>query len=373
MRDKATILIVDDQEANREVLMDQVHLLGHDSILAENGLSALAQVDHHAPDLILLDIMMPEMSGDKVLERLKEDSVLRDIPVIVVSAVDDIDSVARCISMGAEDYLIKPFKNEILKARIGNCLEKKRLHDQEISLRNQVQDYNLRLEERVSEQVEQISKAHLAMIFSMSKLAESRDPETGEHLERMREYCRIIADELKEHTQYAAVIDEKYIENMYLASPLHDIGKVGVPDRVLLKPGKLTAEEFEEIKKHPTLGADTLRAVSQECPDNDFVKIGIEIAETHHEKWDGSGYPKGLAGKDIPLAGRILALGDVYDALTSKRVYKDAFSHEKSREIIVEGRGKHFDPDVVDAFLRREEEFVEVRKNFVDSEKLLAG
>ena len=373
MRDKATILIVDDQEANREVLMDQVQLLGHDSILAENGLSALAQVEQHAPDLILLDIMMPEMNGDEVLERLKEDHALRDIPVIVISAVDDIESISRCISGGADDYLVKPFKNEMLKARIGNCLEKKRLRDREINLRNQVQDYNLRLEERVHEQVKQISKAHLGMIFSMSKLAESRDPETGEHLERMREYCRIIADELKGHPEHGEVIDEEYVENIYLASPLHDIGKVGVPDRVLLKPGKLTDEEFEEIKKHPKVGADTLRAVSRECPENDFVKIGIEIAETHHEKWDGSGYPKGLAGTDIPLAGRILALGDVYDALTSKRVYKDAFSHEKSREIIVDGKEKHFDPDVVVAFLNKEEEFVDVRRNLVDSEKVLAG
>lgn len=373
MHAKATILVVDDQEANRELLVDQLQLMGHDYVIAENGLSALAKVDQDAPDLILLDIMMPEMSGDEVLRRLKADSRLREIPVIVVSAVDDIENVTHCISNGAEDYLVKPFRNEILKARITNCLEKKRLRDEEINLRSQLQDYNIRLEDRVEAQVKQLSKAHLGTIFAMSKLAESRDPETGEHLERMREYCKIIAVELQRHPTHREIIDEKYILNIYLASPLHDIGKVGVPDRVLLKPGKLTDEEFDEIKKHPGVGAETLRAVSLECPDNDFITIGIEIAETHHEKWDGSGYPSGIVGEDIPLSGRIIALGDVYDALTSKRCYKDAFSHEKSRDIILEGRAKHFDPDIVDAFIKCEPEFLKVRQTITDTEKVLSA
>ena len=373
MNNKASVLIVDDIEANREVLVDQVTLMGHDPATAINGLSALAHMEKHPPDLVLLDIMMPEMNGDEVLKRMKKDSGLRHIPVIVISALNDMEIMAQCIATGAEDYLIKPFNNEMLTARIGNAFDKKRLHDDKEKLSGQLRDYNRMLEGRVNTQVKKISRAHLSTIFAMSKLAESRDPETGEHLNRMREYCKLLAQELANHRTPKWVIDEAYIENIYTASPLHDIGKVGVPDRVLLKPGKLTKEEFDEIKKHPGVGAETLRAVSVDCPDNAFVKMGIEVAESHHEKWDGSGYPNGFAGTDIPQSGRILALGDVYDALTSKRCYKDAFSHEKSRKIILEGSGKHFDPDLVDAFLKREEDFVDIRNKLIDTEKVVAS
>ena len=365
----ATILIVDDDEPNREILEDQIALLGHKTLMAENGLSALAKIEKHNPDLILLDLMMPEMDGHQVLERIKSDSKTQDIPIIVISALDDMNSVIPCIQRGADDYLVKPFKSEILKARVTSSLEKKWLRDEEEALRAQLQDYNLRLEDRVQEQVKQIAIGHLGTIFAMSKLAESRDPETGEHLDRMREYCRILAKQLATLPKYSEVIDRTYVDNIFSASPLHDIGKVGIPDRILLKPGKLTDEEFDIMKTHSLIGADALQAISHECPDNKFVAIGIEIAESHHEKWDGSGYPNGLSGEDIPLAGRILALGDVYDALTSKRCYKEAFSHERSRAIILEGRGKHFDPDMVDAFKASEGDFVAVRERIIDPEK----
>jgi len=365
----ATILIVDDEEPNREIIEDQIRLLGHRTLVAENGLSALAQVEKHSPDLVLLDIMMPEMDGHQVLERMKSDSKTHDIPVIVISALDDMNSVIPCIRRGADDYLVKPFKSEILKARVASSLEKKWLRDQKGAMRAQLQEYNLRLEDRVHEQVKQIALGHLGTIFAMSKLAESRDPETGEHLDRMREYCRILTKQLTTLPRYGDTIDKAYVDNIFAASPLHDIGKVGIPDRILLKPGKLTNEEFDITKTHAAIGADALRAISHECPDNEFVGIGIEIAESHHEKWDGSGYPHGLSGEDIPLAGRILALGDVYDALTSKRCYKDAFTHEKSKDIILEGRGGHFDPDVVDAFVATENEFLAVRERIADSDK----
>lgn len=370
MKAKASkILIVDDQEANREILEELVSVLGHESLFAENGLSALAQIEKNVPDLILLDIMMPVMDGHEVLEQLQADNVLRHIPVIVISALDEMDSVVRCIANGAEDYLVKPFKQEILKARISRSLENKRLRNQEEIFRKQLQEYNLGLEDRVREQVWQITRGHLGTIFAMSKLAESRDPETGEHLERMREYCKILACQLGTISMYASDLDESYIENIYWASPLHDIGKVGIPDHILLKPGKLTDDEFDVIKTHSTIGAETLQAVFKQCPDNDFIRMGIEIAESHHEKWDGSGYPHNLSGRDIPLAGRIVALGDVYDALTSKRCYKDAFSHEKSQEIVLKGRGTHFDPDIVEAFLSSEKKFVSVRERIVDSSR----
>lgn len=202
----------------------------------------------------------------------------------------------------------------------------------------------------------------------MSKLAESKDPDTGAHLDRMREYCKLIATYLATRDSHRDQIDETFIASIYAASPLHDIGKVGVPDHILLKPGKLTKDEWEIMKQHPTIGADTLRAVYAQHPDNALLRAGIEIAEGHHEKWDGSGYPYGISGTAIPLSARILALADVYDALTSERCYKKAFSHSRCRDIICEGEGRHFDPVIVSAFLETESEFVKIRSEFRDSE-----
>ena len=367
---KASILIVDDNEVNSKLLNDMTLALGHNPVLAENGLSAMAHMKKELPDLVLLDILMPEMDGYEVLELMKSDNSTRHLPVIMISAVDQMESIVRCIEKGADDYIIKPFDSTLLKARIEASLEKKRLRDSEEAYRKKIEDYNLNLENRVQEQVQSITSAQVAIIFAMAKLAESRDPETGEHLERMAEYSKLLCQKLSTQSKYESIIDDKYVDNIYAASPLHDIGKVGIPDHILTKPGKLTKEEFEIMKTHSKIGADTLRVVDEKHSGNDLVHMGIEIAESHHEKWDGSGYPNGLSGKNIPLAGRILALGDVYDALTSKRVYKEAFSHDKSREIIIEGRNMHFDPDVVDAFISVENEFLTIKKRFVDTEKV---
>lgn len=368
---KSSILIVDDNEVNRKLLNDMTLALGHKPVLAENGLSALAHMKKELPDLVLLDILMPEMDGYAVLERMKSDSSMQYLPVIMISAVEQMESIVRCIEKGADDYIVKPYDATLLRARIEASLEKKRLRDSEEAYRKKIEDYNLGLENRVQEQVQRITSAQVAIIFAMAKLAESRDPETGEHLERMAEYGKLLCKNLRMLPKYEAVIDDKYVDNIYAASPLHDIGKVGIPDNILIKPGKLTREEFEIMKKHSKIGADTLRVVNDKHPGNDLVRMGIEIAESHHEKWDGSGYPNGISGENIPLAGRILALGDVYDALTSKRVYKEAFSHDKSREIILEGRGTHFDPDVVDAFISVENEILTIKKRFVDTEKIV--
>ena len=232
--------------------------------------------------------------------------------------------------------------------------------------RREIEEYCLKLEHRVREQVKEISSAQIATIFAMSKLAESRDPETGEHLERMREYCRVITLHLMENPRPGAMITESFVENLYAASPLHDIGKVGIPDRVLLKPGILTKDEFDVMKHHTMLGGETLRAVYDQYQTNAFLKTGIDIAEGHHEKWDGSGYPNGLIGEQIPLAARVVALADVYDALISRRVYKPPFPHEKAVEIVVEGKGKHFDPNVVEAFLALEEQFKDIANRYTD-------
>jgi len=355
--EKAKILVVDDNSTNCKIVNDLITIMGYDSVMAENGLYALSILEKQECDLVLLDICMPDMDGFQVLEYMKNDSHLCQIPVIMISALDDMESVVRCIENGADDYMAKPFNHTILKARINACLERKRLHDRENQYQGQIEKFNLDLQSRVSKQVSEITAAQRSTIFAMAKLAESRDPETGEHLLRIREYVRIICQRLCLLTNYVAIINDNYIENICAASPLHDIGKVGVPDSILLKPGKLTKEEFNEMKTHTIIGAETLREVNRLHPGNDFVRVGIEIAESHHEKWNGTGYPHGLAGEEIPLVGRILALSDVYDALTSRRCYKEAFSHTRSLKIIVDDRGKHFDPDVVDAFVSAEKIF----------------
>ncbi len=370
--EKARILVVDDNSVNLQILNDLIIIMGYNSVMAENGLYALSTLEKQECDLVLLDICMPDMDGYQVLEYMKNDSDLCQIPVIMISALDDMDSVVRCIENGADDYMVKPFNHTILKARINACLERKKLHDREYQYQDQIEKFNLDLQNRVSKQVYEITAAQRSTIFAMAKLAESRDPETGEHLLRIREYVRIICQRLCLRPEYATIIDDDYIENICAASPLHDIGKVGISDSVLLKPGKLTKEEFNSMKVHTIIGAETLREVNRLHSGNDFVRVGIEIAESHHEKWDGTGYPHGLAGEDIPLVARILALSDVYDALTSKRCYKEAFSHTRSLEIIIDGRGKHFDPDVVDAFVSAEKYFLQIRDRYVDVEQEVA-
>ena len=356
----ARILVADDSETNRALLSDLLHALGHTPVLVENGLCAVAEMRKEAPDLVLLDIMMPEMDGYEVLGCLKADALLCHIPVIMITAVDDMKSVERCIKNGADDYLGKPFNPILLKARLGACLAKKRLHDQEEMYKRQIEEHNLGVEERVREQVREISAMQLATIFAMAKLVECRNPESSEHLVKMPGYCESLCRELRGFARHARVVDEAFIKDISAASPLHDIGKVGIPDRILQKPGKLTAEEFSVMETHTIIGADTLREVHSSHSHNGFLRTGIDIAESHHERWDGTGYPNGLKGEQIPLPARIVKLADVYDALRSRRCYKERLSHSESREIILTGRREDFDPDVVDAFNAAEEDFMEL-------------
>lgn len=223
--------------------------------------------------------------------------------------------------------------------------------------KDELERYNNHLEELVNEKVHEITESQISTIFALVKLAESRDDDTGAHIERTSELCRLMAMYLKEDKRYKDIIDNKYIENIYKASPLHDIGKVGIPDRILLKKGKLTYEEFEIMKSHVEIGYETLKEVYDKYSLNSFLTMGMDIIRNHHEKWDGSGYPRGISGEDIPLSGRIMAIVDVYDALRSKRVYKEAFSHAKSMKIIHMSKGKHFDPRLVEVFLENHIEF----------------
>ncbi len=366
MGETFSILVVDDNEMNRDLLLRRLGNTEFQLSSAMDGEEALVKLRAQSFDLVLLDIMMPVLDGYETLKVIQGDAVLRRVPVIMITALDDVDSAVRCIEMGAVDYVTKPFNPILLRARVDANLSRKRISDQEEHRREEIERNNVSLSEEVRAKVLEISQSQLAAIFAMSKLAESRDPETGEHLERMREYCKLLSEKLGRMSKFQSIIDKAFIDNIYAASPLHDIGKVGIDDSVLLKPGALNDEEWAIMKQHPVIGAETLREVDRQHPGNDFIHTGIEIAESHHEKWDGSGYPHGLSCKSIPLVARILALGDVYDALTSRRCYKDAFSHEKSRGIIEEGCGSHFDPDVVSAFFEAEDDFKGVRREYRD-------
>jgi len=352
------ILIVDDIEAKRKLLQDQMKTLGYYITQAENGLSALAQMTLEPPDVVLLDINMPEMNGFEVIEQMKMNPVLHNIPIIVISALSDVEDIIRCIKLGADDFLTKPHNIDLLNARVENHIEKKELRDREQRLLMKIEEYNLNLEDKVRQQVKETGDAQRSVIFAMSKLVESRDQETGAHLERIREYCKLLVRKLATHQKFASQINEKFIEDLYASSPLHDIGKVGMPDRILLKPGKLTSEERKIMNSHTLIGAETLRAVDENHPGNSFIKMGIEITESHHEKWDGSGYPYGLKADKIPLSSRILSLADFYDALTTDRPYRKALEHSVVRDMIISEANKHFDPYIVDVFIEIENEFI---------------
>ena len=355
----ATIMVVDDTPANLKLLEEILQGQGYRVLQFPRGDMALKAAAKNPPDLILLDIMMPEMNGFEVCQQLKADERLQDIPVLFISSLDDTESKLQAFSKGGVDYVTKPFQEAEVLARVKTHLELQRV-------RRELQRYNLHLEDLVREKVQEIFDSQMATILAVSKLAEYRDDETGKHIERTRVFCKLVAEKLREHHRYAKSITDDFLRNIYNSAPLHDIGKVGIPDNILLKPGKLAQEEFEIMKTHTTIGAATLQAVQHRYPNNQFINMGVVLTRSHHEKWDGSGYPDGLVGEDIPLSGRIMALADVYDALRSKRPYKEAFTHEKAREIIAEGAGSHFDPGIVKAFLALENEFAAIRERMGD-------
>lgn len=352
-------MLVDDTPANLKLLEQMLKKRGYHTAAFPSGAMALRAAAKNPPDLILLDIMMPGMSGFEVCRQLKEDEALKEIPVLFISALDDSTNKVEAFSHGGVDYVTKPFQKEEVLARVNTHLRLRRMQ-------RELRQHNLYLKDLVREQVQEISDSQLATIIAVSKLAEHRDDETGQHINRTRTFCRRLAEQLQACPDFEEEITDEFIDNIYYAAPLHDIGKVGIPDSILLKPGKLTAEEFEIAKTHVQIGVRTLETVQKQYPKNGFIEIGVALTGTHHEKWDGSGYPNGLAGKEIPLSGRIKALAEVYDALRSKRPYKEPFSHEKSCRIIREGKGTHFDPAVVDAFDAIEHEFDEIGERLRD-------
>ena len=337
------IMIIDDTPANLTLLSGLLKQRGHRVRPVPGGRLALMAVESDPPDLILLDINMPEMNGFEVCERLKNDRRFCDIPVIFISALTETLDKVKAFNTGGVDYITKPFQFEEVEARVTAHLELRR--------------YEKSLENLVQEKIGEIVNSQMSTIFALSKLAESRDPDTGAHIERVQRLCKIIAVWLSEKSAYAGDIDEEFINCIYNACPLHDIGKVAIADKILLKPGKLTPEEFEVMKTHAIIGVSTLQKVYEQYPNNAFITMGISIARSHHERWDGKGYPDGLAGQNIPLEARIMAIADVYDALRSKRCYKRSVPWEQSRGVIEAGSGTQFDPVLVKAFLDIEKEF----------------
>jgi putative two-component system response regulator len=346
------ILLVDDNTTNLQLLRDTLDGFGYKLLVAKNGKTALTIAHKANPDLILLDIMMPEMDGYEVCKRLKADEATVHIPIIFVTALSDAEDEAKGLTLGAVDYITKPFNPELVMARVHNHLELKRHQDH--------------LEKLVQERTKKLALTQAVTIESLATLAEYRDPETGGHIKRTQNYVKALARHLLAHPRFRDELNEDIIELLYLSAPLHDVGKVGVPDQILLKAGQLTDEEFEEMKKHTQYGHDALKITERKLGGDSFLHYAKEIAYTHQEKWDGSGYPQGLKGHGIPIAGRLMALADVYDALISKRVYKPPFSHEEAVKIIQEGRDKHFDPDIVDAFVELESTFRNIALTYAD-------
>ena len=356
-----TVLVVDDTEINVELLTAALNSQYRIDV-AYNGSGALESVQRARPDLILLDIKMPGMDGFEVCRRLKNDPLTADIPVVFITGMNHSTDKSQGFELGAVDYITKPFEIHEVRARVKthltNTLAKKILETQ-----NQI------LEQKFKQRSRELSLTQEVTIECMASLAETRDPETGGHIKRTKEYVRVLAEHLKHHPKFSHYLDEQTIDLLYKSAPLHDIGKVGVPDSTLLSPRSLSAEEREEMQKHTIYGRDALKVAEDQLGENSFLSLAGEIAYSHHEKWDGSGYPQGLQGEDIPISGRLMALADVYDALISKRPYKEPFPHAVAVKIITSDRSKYFDPDIVDAFIELENEFREIALKFADFEE----
>ena len=351
--DPAKILVVDDELINRRVLEAMLLPLGHQVYLAQDGFSALDMVEETPFDLILLDVMMPGMDGFEVARRLKEDSRHTIIPIVMVTALKEVEDRVRALESGADDFLTKPVDKTELRARVRSSLKIKAYNDHMLN-------YQQVLEATVAERTRdlenafrKVREASLDTIHRLSQAAEYKDEDTGSHIARLSQYAACLARGLG--------LNQETVERILYASPMHDVGKIGIPDHILLKPGKLDGEEWEVMMTHTTIGGRILGGA-----EPGFLKLAEVIAMTHHEKWDGSGYPAGLSGSRIPLAGRVVAVADVFDALTTRRPYKEPFGLEKSLAIMKEGRGRHFDPKVLDSFLENLDEILEIRKKYQD-------
>lgn len=330
------VLVADDDAVTAALLEGVLRSSGYEPVSVANGAEALAILKQGTCQLVLADWEMPGMTGPELCRAVRDGSFEHYVYIILITGHASPQHTLDGLNSGADDFVAKPFNPPEVICRL-----------------------------RVGERLLHLETAEMT-IFALAKLAESRDPDTGAHLERVRCYSRVLAEHLRAHPEHGTLVTPAYVRLIYQTSPLHDIGKVAIPDAVLLKPDRLTDDEFEIMKTHTLHGAATLEAAMVRYPNAEFLHMAREISLTHHERFDGSGYPLGLAGDEIPLSGRIVALADVYDALTSKRVYKDAFGHDIAREVLQRERGSHFDPAVVEAFNQVEAKFIEIRHSFRD-------
>ncbi len=369
---RSRILVVDDEPLNINVVQAYLEIDGYDQIESTTfAVEALPLVKRFRPDLVLLDIHMPELNGLEILKAMRADPSLATIPVVILTATSTNDMKVQALEVGATDLLSKPVHQGEMLARIRNVLTAKAYQDR-------LRCYSEELEDAVGKRTAELEASRLEVIHCLARAAEFRDDDTGQHIVRVGRYARIIGEELG--------LSDGHLELLELAAQLHDVGKIGIPDAILLKPGKLTPEEFDIMQRHCGFGkriVDCLPACEVEIIrghadlgakiiDNvrsPILNMAKRIALTHHERWDGSGYPMGLSGEDIPLEGRITAVADVFDALSSSRTYKAAFSLTKCFEILEEGRGTQFDPDVLDAFFARSKELVDIRIELADTDR----
>jgi len=341
---KNIILVVDDDKTN--LILAQKILLPHYRIAATgSGMAALKYLENNHPDLILLDINMPEMDGFEVMERIRRKQETATIPVIFLTADNMTETEVKCFQMGAVDFVAKPFVPDILLSRVGKTIE---LEQYRHNLEKMVQEQS----DKITESARRLSKIQDSVIVGMANLIESRDGSTGKHVKNTQLYVKMIVDELHRRNLFPGQLTEEYMQDICKAAPLHDVGKIKVPDSVLQKPGKLTPEEFEIMKMHTTYSRKIIKMIIGDVEDESYVRIVEDIAMYHHERWDGTGYPTGLAGERIPLAARIMSVADVFDALYEERVYKPPIRPvERIMQIMMEGRGTQFDPVIIDVFM----------------------
>jgi putative two-component system response regulator len=375
LQPNAHILIVDDQPDNVLILEDMLD--GHYTVhAAADGQRALAYLNEGGPaDLILLDVVMPGIDGFEVCRRVKDTPGLRDIPLLFLSSLESAADEEHGLSLGAEDFIHKPFSPPVVLARVNNHIKlaqatrllKERNEDLEQLVAERTRKILIQSEELVRREQEVIASQG-ATITAFCALAEARDNETGNHIHRTQRYVKALAERLRDHPRFAHVLNDETILLLFKSAPLHDVGKVAIPDAILLKPGKLTPAEWMIMKRHTTYGSDAIAQAESELGGDggSFLRYAREIAYGHHEKWDGSGYPQGLSGDAIPISARLMAVADVYDALISKRVYKEAYSHEQAIAMILAERGSHFDPDVANALQEIAETFHAIARQFSD-------
>jgi len=360
--EKSTILVIDDTPDNLS-LMSALLKDSYKVKVANHGDKGLKiATSENPPDLILLDVMMPDIDGYQVCRQLKANAATCDIPVIFLTAKSEEDEEQKGLELGAVDYITKPINPSIVLARIKTQLQLKAAADF-------LKDKAAYLEGEVAKRTQEVSAIQDVTILAMASLAETRDSDTGNHIRRTQYYVKALAEKLRPNPRFTAFLTDQNINTLFKSAPLHDIGKVGIPDCILLKPGRFEPHEMEIMKTHTTLGRDAIQQAENALGiEVEFLTVAKEIAFCHQEKWNGSGYPSGLSGDDIPISARLMAVADVYDALVSRRVYKEGMPHEKAVQIIIDGKGSHFDPDMVDAFIEIQGEFLAIAQRYADTD-----